>query len=47
MQDGVLYDAATLDEVWPQQRPFGAYYWVSPEALQSDDRPDDYWDHRR
>jgi len=46
MQDGVLYEAATLDEVWPQRKPFGDYYWVSPEALQSDDRPDDYWDHR-
>lgn len=46
MQDGVLYDAATLDEVWPQRKPFGDYYWVRPEALQSDDRPDDFWDPR-
>jgi imidazolonepropionase-like amidohydrolase len=46
MQDGVLYEAATLDEIWPQRKPFGDYYWVSPEALQSDDRPDDYWDRR-
>ncbi len=46
MQDGVLYDAATLDEVWPQRQPFGEYDWVSPEALESDDRPDDYWDRR-
>ncbi len=46
MKDGVLYDAGTLDELWPSPRPFGPYYWVSPEALQSDDRPDDYWDRR-
>lgn len=47
MKGGVLYDADTLDEMWPNQRPFGPYYWVDDDALRSDDRPDDYWDRRR
>src|SRR5688572_22480724 len=25
MKGGVLYDAETLDEVWPERRPFGPY----------------------
>jgi len=44
MKGGVLYDANTLDEVWPQQRPYGAYPWVDSEIFRSDDRPIDYWD---
>ena len=46
MKGGRLYEGDTLDEIWPEQKPFGEYYWVNPEALQSDDRPVDYWDHR-
>ena len=46
MKDGVLYDADTLDEIWPRRRPFGPTPWVTPEALQSDDRPDDTWDRQ-
>lgn len=46
MKGGVLYDATTLDEVWPTQRPFGPHYWVDDDALRNDDRPDDYWDRR-
>ena len=46
MKGGILYDAATLDELWPRQRPFGPYYWVNPDALLADDRPIDYWDRR-
>jgi len=44
MKGGVLYDASTLDEVWPQRRPYGSYPWVDPEIYRSDDRPSDYWD---
>ncbi|MBI4421525.1 MAG: amidohydrolase family protein, partial [Gemmatimonadetes bacterium] len=47
MKGGVLYDAETLDEMWPDQRPFGPYYWVDDAALRNDDRGDDYWDRRR
>jgi cytosine/adenosine deaminase-related metal-dependent hydrolase len=44
MKGGILYDAATLDEVWPRQRPFGPYYWVNKDALRADERPVNYWD---
>ena len=44
MKAGMLYDAATLDEVWPEKKPFGGYYWVNPDALRSDNLPIDYWD---
>jgi hypothetical protein len=44
MKGGVLYDANTLDEIWPQQRPYGDYPWVDSEIFRSDDRPVDYWD---
>lgn len=44
MKGGVLYDAATLDEIWPLSKPFGPHYWVNEEVLRSDDRPVNYWD---
>ncbi|MCY4399191.1 MAG: amidohydrolase family protein [Gemmatimonadetes bacterium] len=47
IKDGIVYDADTLDELWPEARPFGDYYWVDEDALRSDDRPTDYWDRRR
>jgi len=39
MQGGTLYDGSTLDEVWPEAKPFGEYWWVDPDALRTDDRP--------
>lgn len=39
MKGGVLYDAATLDQIWPEQRPFGPYHWVEPNMLRDDSRP--------
>jgi imidazolonepropionase-like amidohydrolase len=47
MKGGVLYDAETLDEIWPTQRPYGAYPWVDPSIFPSDDRPVGYWDRER
>jgi len=41
---GTLYDASSLDEVWPQARRFGDYYWVVPDVYRSDNRPVDYYD---
>jgi Tol biopolymer transport system component/imidazolonepropionase-like amidohydrolase len=46
MKAGVLYDASTLDEIWPAKQPFGAYYWVNEDALRADNRPTDYWDRK-
>lgn len=47
MKGGRLWEADTLDEIWPEQQPFGDRYWVNPEVLVSDDRPVNYWDRRR
>ncbi len=47
MKAGRLWRASTLDEVWPEKRPFGDYYWVDADALRSDDRPVNYWDRPR
>lgn len=44
MKAGVLYDASSLDEVWPTSRKFGKKYWIDRDALRDDDRPDNYWD---
>jgi hypothetical protein len=38
MKGGVLYQGDTLDEVWPERKSFGDYYWVNPEQLQDDVR---------
>ena len=46
IKGGVLYDDDTLDEIWPEQRPFGPYSWVDEDALRSDDRPVDAWRRR-
>jgi Tol biopolymer transport system component len=45
LKAGVLYDADSLDELWPRQRPFGDYYWHVPDMYRSDVRPIDYHDH--
>lgn len=30
MKDGVLYDASTMDEVWPEKKPLGPFFWQRP-----------------
>ncbi|MEE8115983.1 MAG: amidohydrolase family protein, partial [Gemmatimonadales bacterium] len=47
MKGGRLWEADTMNEIWPENKPFGDYYWVDPEMLRSDDRPVDYWDRKR
>ncbi len=47
MKGGILYDAGTLDEIWPEKRPFGDYYWIDSDSLKTDDRPIDYHEQRR
>ena len=47
MKGGRLWEANTMNEIWPEERPFGDYYWIDPEMLRSDDRPVSYWDRRR
>jgi len=38
MKNGTLYDAATLDQLWPLARPYGAYPWVDNDGLRTDIR---------
>ncbi len=39
MKGGVLYDAMTLDELWPRRRAYGARPWVYEEVWRSGPRP--------
>jgi hypothetical protein len=46
MKAGTLYDADSLDEIWPEKKPFGAYYWVNLDQLKNDTRPVDIYDKK-
>jgi len=46
MKAGTLYDADSLDEIWPEKKPFGAYYWVNLDELRNDTRPVDIYDKK-
>ena len=46
MKGGRLYDGDTLDDVWPDVRPYGRCYWVHEDMLRSDNRPVNYWKKR-
>jgi Tol biopolymer transport system component len=38
MKGGRLYDGMTLDQSWPDKKPFGDPYWANPAASQTDTR---------
>ncbi len=38
MKGGVLYDANSLDEIWPKSIPYGNHYWVVPEMYRIDEK---------
>jgi len=44
MKAGVLYDANSLDQVWPNAIKFGDNYWVNPEMFRVDEKRVDGWD---
>jgi hypothetical protein len=46
MKGGTLYDATSLDEIWPKAVKYGDYYWVSPEMYRIDEKPVDVWDRK-
>ena len=46
MKGGKLYDAMSLDEIWPQQIPFGPYYWVNDDMLQMNTKVSDIFDKK-
>ena len=39
MKGGILYDGMTLDEMWPNERPYGARPWIHEEVWRSGPRP--------
>jgi Tol biopolymer transport system component len=44
MKAGALYDANSLDEIWPVARRYGDYYWMVPEMYRVDEKPVNIWD---
>lgn len=44
MKEGKLYDAGTLDEVWPRKRPYGIKPWALEGMTRVDTRADTWWD---
>ncbi len=47
MKGGTLYDAMTLDEIWPSVVPYGPHYWVNNDALQMNNKGTDTYDKPR
>ena len=43
MKDGRLYDADSLDEVWPRKKTFGPKPWTHKEMARTNLLPDDHW----
>jgi imidazolonepropionase-like amidohydrolase len=39
LKDGKVYDGSTLDEIWPEQKPYGGYPWLIEGIYEMDDRP--------
>ncbi len=46
MKGGVLYDALSLDEIWPNARKYGDNAWYVPEMYRVDEKPVNTWDRR-
>jgi Tol biopolymer transport system component len=46
MKAGTLYDASSLDEIWPRARAYGDNYWYVPEMYRRDTKPVGTWDKR-
>jgi Tol biopolymer transport system component len=44
MKGGKLYDAMSLDQIWPKAVPFGPYYWVNDDVLQQNTKRSDVFD---
>lgn len=44
IQGGIVFDADTLDEVWPEVRPYGSRPWADEDSLRADELPLDHWD---
>ena len=46
MKGGTLYDANSLDELWPRQKPYGNSYWFVPEMFTRDVKRVDLYDRK-
>jgi cytosine/adenosine deaminase-related metal-dependent hydrolase len=46
MKGGTLYDAMSLDEIWPTARPYGNNYWYVPEMYKRDTKAVDGYDKK-
>jgi adenine deaminase len=46
MKSGVLYDAMSLDQLWPRAVPFGPNYWVDAESMQRNVKSTETFDRR-
>jgi adenine deaminase len=44
VKSGRLYDADTLDEIWPAATPYGVRPWTNADIERTGDRPDTVWD---
>lgn len=38
-KDGRIHDGDTLDELWPESKPYGGYPWLDEDMLRDDVRP--------
>ena len=47
MKGGVLYDAMSLDQLWPRRVPFGPAYWVNDDVLQRNVKGVDVFDRKK
>ncbi len=47
MKGGILYEADTLNEIWPTRTPFGPYYWNDDAARGAGDVPVTVFDNGR
>lgn len=47
MKGGKLYDAMSLDELWPKATPFGPMYWANDDVLQVNTKGTDTFDKPR
>jgi len=43
----VLYDADTLDEIWPEKRLFANYFWMDKDMLRNNRVLDNFWDAKK
>ena len=46
MKAGALYDANSLDEVWPTVKKYGDTFWYVPELYRMDEKPVNAWDRK-